>query len=504
MTIATSQNKPAIRLKALELIAQKIGDLDNGGNLVSFLKKCGVDDGIIVYPNTKWRMVFDVLVYLASSKKHEDQETLSRVIGEATHPLMHKGDELAASILRKQFDAYLKYDNMGIAYDENTGTYLALRLADDEEDFYQAQMESDDLVRRLEEQSEKQLEFLSKSENKEKISLLQKAYQLLMNVVFFFCDDPTRPTAELNQSFQYLNKLVNITVNELRLSIANKSPFSRNEHFFYLPFSSLFSAEKIYKEQGKELSWQRIRPEMNAMYGNIEEIYQEVGGSDVLAKPDLSEIELFLSMLKKKRKVARKIQTYSKRPAIPTTRIEITKLPELQIKGFEEKVILQKPKNKSVQIPNFPKDLRWEQISIRFLNEHEVIIKAADKQLQSTYELMGFQDEKRKLPNKQWVLLRSLAMKNGELSWENNNNMSLQETNSVKKQKQLLATGLKAYFQISNDPFEDYKKEKAYKIKLSLFIENSTPVFPNQEDTYVDDLGIEAFRKEHSPEVYDE
>ena len=47
--------------------------------------------------------------------------------------------------------------------------------------------------------------------------------------------------------------------------------------------------------------------------------------------------------------------------------------------------------------------------------------------------------------------------------------MPLKQINSIKKQKQLLSEALKAYFQVSSDePFDDYKKEKAYKIKLTL------------------------------------
>lgn len=155
---------------------------------------------------------------------------------------------------------------------------------------------------------------------------------------------------------------------------------------------------------------------------------------------------------------------------IPTPlKVEIVALPELKIKGLEEKVVLQKPKNKRIQLRNFPPDLRWEEISIKFLNEHEVIIKAKNETLQTTYEAMGFQDEKRKLPNKQWQFLRLLALKKGEISWESNHNLPLKQINSIKKQKQLLTEALKAYFQISNDePFHDYKTEKAYKIKLTL------------------------------------
>ena len=191
----------------------------------------------------------------------------------------------------------------------------------------------------------------------------------------------------------------------------------------------------------------------------------------------------------------------------PTARIEITGMPELQIKGFEEKVILQKPKNKRIQLRKFPTNTKWNDIIIQFLNDHEVIVRVKDKTYQTTYEEMGFQDEKKKLPNKQWQFLRLLAFKNGEISWENNRDLSLQQINSIKKQKQLLTENLKAYFQIYDDePFYDYKKEKAYKIKLTLIPESNTKTAPDEQKIFKEDdeLGIEESYKKQTPEIYEE
>lgn len=343
------RKKPAIREKTLELIARKIGDLDSGNNLVNFLRNCGVDEELIVYPNTKWRMIYDVLAYLANSNKEADREVLSKIIGEATHPLMHDGNEGSALVLRKQFDEFLKYDNMGIAYGKDTGTYWALPKMDEDESNIQAQITLDEEIEHYEKQSEKQLAFLSQPENKEKISLLRKAYRLLMNVVFFFCGKPSNPTVELNDNFQYLFKLINKTINELRLSQVDKSPFSRNEHFFYLPFNNLFAAEKVYREQGGgELSWENIRPEMNAMYGDIEGLYQEVSGSDVLAEPDkqkkLNDIQLYLSELKERTKELREKEQKKEEEsnALP---IKIVGETAIKISGFRTPSFTKHPEN---------------------------------------------------------------------------------------------------------------------------------------------------------------
>lgn len=362
--------KPLIREKTLELIAQKIGDLDTGFNLTKFLKNCGVDEELIIYPNTKWRMVFDALVYLSCSAKKEDELALSKVIGEATHPLMHGGDTSAANALREEYNNYLHYDNFGIAFDEKEGAYWALRQADkDEIDtiLFEQQME-------LDEENEKQLKFFCKPNNKEKISLLRKAYQMLMNVVYAFCENPAHPTMELNEGYQFLHKLINITINELGLWRIKGTPFSRSEHFFRLPFSNLFSAEKVYQEQGRELSWQKIRPEMNAMYGDIEELYREVNGSDVLAEPDkqkkLNEIQLHLSTLKKKRGIAKKMQVHSKvQSTTPATKIEITKMPPLQFSN--------------------PLDSKLSQTKITPIDISKFVISVKDREIRVNGYLIG-------------------------------------------------------------------------------------------------------------------
>lgn len=99
-----------IKPKSLELIAKEIGELDSGSNLVEFLVNCGVRRELIEYPQTKWRMVNDILITLATSTKPQDQELLFKIIEEASHPLMHGGDEQLAKQTEKNFNKYLKYN----------------------------------------------------------------------------------------------------------------------------------------------------------------------------------------------------------------------------------------------------------------------------------------------------------------------------------------------------------------------------------------------------------
>lgn len=111
-TLVTSKNQPVIKSKTLELIAQDIGNLDTGTNLINFLTNCGVDKNLIEYPQTKWRMVNTVLQTLATSKNPKDFRVLYKIIEEACHPLTHEGNEVKAKEITNKFNNLLKYDDI--------------------------------------------------------------------------------------------------------------------------------------------------------------------------------------------------------------------------------------------------------------------------------------------------------------------------------------------------------------------------------------------------------
>lgn len=106
----TQRSRPLIKSKALELIARKMGDLESGTGLVDFLKNNGVDPELIVYPNTKWRMIFDILQYLSLSGKKEDNDLIFTLIEEISHPLMFNGDRGRALEVQDYFSTCLQYD----------------------------------------------------------------------------------------------------------------------------------------------------------------------------------------------------------------------------------------------------------------------------------------------------------------------------------------------------------------------------------------------------------
>jgi len=52
-----------------------------------------------------------------------------------------------------------------------------------------------------------------------------------------------------------------------------------------------------------------------------------------------------------------------------------------------------------------PANAKWEDITIKFVDGHNVDIKAKTKTSRSDYKEMGFEDSKSRRPNKQWELL---------------------------------------------------------------------------------------------------
>jgi hypothetical protein len=156
------------------------------------------------------------------------------------------------------------------------------------------------------------------------------------------------------------------------------------------------------------------------------------------------------------------------------------------------------PRATTEEALSLPSGVKWEDITIRFVDGHNVNIKYKNQSIRLDYKTMGFEDLKSRRPNKQWQLLERLAENNGEISWErsaakssdisktsqdfgyefdeekstrqNKGYSIIKIPDKRKKTKQLLSQALKAYFRIDEDPFYPYDQVKAYKIKTKLIV----------------------------------
>ena len=125
-----------------------------------------------------------------------------------------------------------------------------------------------------------------------------------------------------------------------------------------------------------------------------------------------------------------------------------------------------------------PAGTPWQNISLQFLDDEHVIIRAGQFEQRASYADMGFADNRGKAPrpNEQWKFLLVLGKLGGEISFRNKEEIDPR----YKKQKELLSKTLKSYFRIDYDPFHAYGYKNSYRIKMKLMM-------PEVEETTVAD-----------------
>jgi len=145
----------------------------------------------------------------------------------------------------------------------------------------------------------------------------------------------------------------------------------------------------------------------------------------------------------------------------------------------EAKAIEKRPLSKEgqEQIARFPspKDLKWEEVSMTFLTNETIEIRARDVRKKYHYAQLGFQDRRQlDTPNMLWLLLREVfASEYGEIAFERSD-LDIKLTRQAQKKVSRLRGQLKEIMGIEGDPFYEYRKVRAYRPKFS--ISHKTPV----------------------------
>lgn len=116
-----------------------------------------------------------------------------------------------------------------------------------------------------------------------------------------------------------------------------------------------------------------------------------------------------------------------------------------------------------------PAGTTWQQMYMKFEDDENVLIVVGQYRRNLSYRDMGFVDNrgKKRNPNAAWKFLKVLAVHNGEIDIKDPD-----AKDTYKKQKQLLSDALKKYFAMVADPFEPYRSEDAYKIRMTLVASN--------------------------------
>ena len=103
-----------IHPKTLELIARDMAGRHSGTELIAFLRDIGIPNKLIVYPETKWRMLHSVFRVLATSFNERANRMLYKIIEGAVHPLFFNGDEETAKQTEEKYNGWLKYNRIAI------------------------------------------------------------------------------------------------------------------------------------------------------------------------------------------------------------------------------------------------------------------------------------------------------------------------------------------------------------------------------------------------------
>jgi hypothetical protein len=114
----------------------------------------------------------------------------------------------------------------------------------------------------------------------------------------------------------------------------------------------------------------------------------------------------------------------------------------------------------------------WENIEIRFKNNHDITLRMDGNESDSDYEKLGFADTRQNSKQnssyiKSWSTLILFSTQNGRIK------MNIYAGNKAKKElfkknKQDLSKRLKAYFGLQDDPIIYNEKNEEYQIRIKL------------------------------------
>lgn len=142
----------------------------------------------------------------------------------------------------------------------------------------------------------------------------------------------------------------------------------------------------------------------------------------------------------------------------------------------------------------------WENIEIRFKNNHDITLKIDGQEKDSSYEELGFADTRQNSSQnasyvKSWSTLILFSTQNGRIKI-NIYAGSKAKKDLFKKNKQDLSKRLKAYFGLKDDPITYNEKNEEYQIKIKLV---SPPEF---REAWSDRHISESDHKKTAPKEY--
>jgi len=158
---------------------------------------------------------------------------------------------------------------------------------------------------------------------------------------------------------------------------------------------------------------------------------------------------------------------------------------DIAVKDTEENFI---PKNKNKTYPPKFKPTDWSKITIRFLNEQDVILTVGNENKTTNYEGMGFKDNKSNKPNRTWKVFLELAKNGGKTK-----PLPTPIPDTIKQHKKTILDNLQFIFKNKSDPFE-ITLDNEYKLNIKLI----SPILEKK-----DNFGVDEYLEENMVSVFE-
>jgi len=145
-----------------------------------------------------------------------------------------------------------------------------------------------------------------------------------------------------------------------------------------------------------------------------------------------------------------------------------------------------------------PPDLEWGQVTIAFISDEKIKVRARGQMKDYSFSRIGFKDGRTGKPNVLWLVLRALSMKEGLASWEDLKTQSedLGDRNKLQSKVSRLRKTLKAFMDMDDDPFKPYKEVKAYETKFKLKNKISDDLY-DEGPSDIDEVFSEETNRSH-------
>jgi len=123
-------------------------------------------------------------------------------------------------------------------------------------------------------------------------------------------------------------------------------------------------------------------------------------------------------------------------------------------------------KESIVKFPS-PPDLCWEEVSMAFISNKAIKVRARGQLREYRFDQIGFENKRSGKPNRLWFLLQVFGARGGQLSWQDLSSTGM-TANQVQSNVKRLRKSLRKFMGIEDDPFYPYWKVKAYEAKFAI------------------------------------